>query len=247
MRLLPLAALLCLPLLTACQSLPLTEKTPPSSTPKSVKWEQHPQDCQGEKCSVMNVDSLTFDDDAALTTLIEKSLLRMAAANGSRVNTNTLHEYANRWLKAEPLNGQCWLQAKLIDQHDDMRVIELSSLLARGEQITPGREFINFQHTPQRAIRLEHVLIKGKSDAFWDAVAEAHKAWLASTKLDQSPAFVAQWRFKPTRNIAFLKDHVLLKYEVNSIAPHTLGHPTLTIPYNRLKGILQPEFLPKSL
>lgn len=247
MRLLPFAALLCLPLLTACQSLPFGDDAAPPSKPQSVKWEQQTPGCQGEKCSIINVDSLTFKDDAALSSLIEKTLLRMATANGSNINAATLREYADKWLKREPQDGQCWLQAKQIDQYNDMRVIELSSLLGRGEQVTPGREFINYSSRQQRAIRLEHVLLKGKADEFWSLVHEAHTAWLANTKLDQAPGFVAQWPFKPTRNIAFLKDHVLLKYEVHSIAPYTLGHPTLALPYRRLKGIFKPEFLPAEL
>ena len=55
--------------------------------------------------------------------------------------------------------------------------------------------------------------------------------------------FVAFWQFQPTRNIALLRDRVLLKYDVYSIAPYASGHPELSIPKEQLRGILKPQYL----
>ena len=40
-----------------------------------------------------------------------------------------------------------------------------------------------------------------------------------------------------------LKDSVLLKYDVYSIAPYSSGHPELSIPHDQLEGIVSPEYL----
>ena len=44
--------------------------------------------------------------------------------------------------------------------------------------------------------------------------------------------------------MALLKDNVVLKYDVYSIAPYSEGHIELKIPYSRLNGILKPEWFP---
>ena len=41
-----------------------------------------------------------------------------------------------------------------------------------------------------------------------------------------------------------LRDKVLLKYDVYSIAPYSSGHPELEIPYTELRAIVKPEYLP---
>jgi len=39
---------------------------------------------------------------------------------------------------------------------------------------------------------------------------------------------------------------VAVTYDPYSIGPYSMGKPTIYIPFNELKGILQPELLPKS-
>ena len=46
------------------------------------------------------------------------------------------------------------------------------------------------------------------------------------------------------QHVALLKDNVVLKYDVYSIAPYSEGHVELKIPYSRLNGILKPEWFP---
>lgn len=45
-------------------------------------------------------------------------------------------------------------------------------------------------------------------------------------------------------HVALLKDNVVLKYDVYSIAPYSEGHVELKIPYSRLNGILKPQWFP---
>jgi len=59
----------------------------------------------------------------------------------------------------------------------------------------------------------------------------------------QNSDFREQWPFQQTAHIALLKDSVLLKYDVYSIAPYSSGHPELFIPHAQLQGILKPEYL----
>ena len=242
MRFYTLFALACLPLLGACQFLGGQSD---QLRPQRITWEQRADACQGEGCSLVNVDTLQFAEQPTLNTLIERALLAMTVEQAEAPLPASLLEYSAAQLQREPQGQQTWLQAKLIDQHDDLLVIELSSYLYRGgAHGMPGRAFINYSTSRQRALQTSDLLIPGGDEMFWQAASEAHQRWLREQKLEQDADFRGNWPFQPTANIALLRDKVLLKYDVYAIAPYTMGHPTLSIPYSRLRNVLRPEFLP---
>ena len=120
---------------------------------------------------------------------------------------------------------------------------ELSSYLyTGGAHGRPGRGFINYDREQDRELELADVLLPGKEGAFWRAAAQAHQHWLLANEHDAE--FSRQWPFQRTANVALLRDKVLLKYDVYSIAPYSSGHPELEIPYSELSGILKPVYLP---
>ena len=243
MRLYTLFALACLPLLGACQFLGGQSER---LAPQRISWEQHAEGCQGERCSLVNVDTLQFAEQPALNALIERALLAMTVEEAESPLPASLREYSRTQLQREPHKQETWLQAKLIDQHDDLLVIELSSYLYRGgAHGMPGRAFINYSISRQRALPLAELLQPGQEAAFWEAASEAHQRWFKAQQIDDPQEFRRIWPFQPTANIALLRDKVLLKYDVYAIAPYSMGHPTLEIPYRRLRNILRPEYLPQ--
>ena len=240
MRLYRLFALASLPLLGACQSLGQS----PASQPQRIAWEQRAPGCQGERCSLVNVDTLKFADQPRLDALIEQALLAMTQGSTDGAPPSSLRDYAQTLLRQAPEGRETWLQAKLIDRHGDLAVIELSSYLdAGGAHGLPGRGFINYSLGGQRALQLADVLIPGGAEAFWQAASEAHQRWLQTQGLDKDADFRSNWPFKPTANVALLGDKVLLKYDSYAIAPYAMGHPTLEIPHSRLRNILKPQYL----
>ena len=139
MRLFPLFALASLPLLGACQVIGLH---PARLEPQRIAWEQHAAGCQGERCSLVNVDTLKFAEQPRLNALIEQALLAMTQGSAGGPAPATLRDYAREQLRQAPEGRETWLQAKLIDQHDDLAVIELSSYLDEGgAHGLPGRGF----------------------------------------------------------------------------------------------------------
>ena len=243
MRLFRLFALASLPLLGACQSFGLSSA---SAAPQRIAWEEHAAGCQGERCSLVNVDTLKFAAQPRLNALIEQALLAMTAGSLAGPAPASLRDYAQVLLREAPQGHETWLQAKLIDRHDDLAVIELSSYLySGGAHGLPGRGFINYSLASQRALQLADVLIPGGNEPFWQAASEAHQRWLQAQGLDKDGEFRSNWPFKPTANVALLKDKVLLKYDSYAIAPYVMGHPTLEIPYSRLRNILKQQYLPQ--
>ncbi len=244
MRLYTLVALACLPLLGACQFLGL-QPAPPAA--QRITWETRAEGCQGERCSLVNVDTLQFAGQAHLNALIERALLAMTAEEANGTPPGSLREYARDRLQQAPRGEETWLQAKLLDHHDDLLVIELSSYLYRGgAHGLPGRGFINYSTRLGRALQLADLLRPGQEAAFWQAAGEAHQRWLRGQQIDDPEEFRRNWPFQTTDNVALLGDRLLLKYDVYALAPYAMGHPSLEIPYDRLRQILKPEYLPKN-
>lgn len=242
MRPLPLFALACLPLLGACQWL-APQPAPPAV--QKIAWEQRAEGCRSERCSLVNVETLRISDAPALNALIEQALLAMTRETDGQPLPASLRGYADALLAESREGRETWLQAKLVDRHGDLLVIELSSYLySGGAHGMPGRGFINYSLSRQRALQLDDLLLPGQEDAFWTAAREARRDWLKAQQLDQDRDFQASWPFVPTANIALLHDKLQLKYDVYALAPYAMGHPTLEIPYPRLQGVLRPEYLP---
>jgi hypothetical protein len=206
--------------------------------------EQRPDGCKGENCPLVNIDSLTFADEPELNRLIDARLRRMTLNGPDDRLPESLQSYQQRFLSTAEPGWSSYLQAKLRDQHRNILVVELSSYLyVGGAHGMPGRGFINYDSKRDRELRLEDLLIPGQEGNFWRTARQAHQRWLVENEHDQDAAFLEFWPFQQTANVALLKDSVLLKYDVYSIAPYSSGHPELFIPHEQLKGILKPEYL----
>lgn len=226
-------------LLSGCQHLA-------SESPVEVRQnltEQRPQGCQGEDCPLVNIDTLTFTDEPELNSLIDARLRRMTINGPDDRLPDSLKGYQQQFLRTAEPGWSSYLQAKLREQHDGLLVVELSSYLyTGGAHGMPGRGFINFDRETNRAVGLQDMLVPGKEGAFWRLAEQAHQRWLAENDLAGDTQFQQNWPFRETSHIALLKDGVLLKYDVYSLAPYSFGHPELLIPREALTGVLAPAY-----
>ncbi|MGY8818430.1 MAG: RsiV family protein [Pseudomonadales bacterium] len=198
---------------------------------------------QDDSCPLVNIDTQLFENEPALNALIDQRLREMTVNSPDAEVPVSLEGYQQAFLREAEPGWSSYLQAKLREQHAPLLVVELSSYIhTGGAHGMPGRGFINFDRVQDRELKLADVLLPGKEGAFWRVAAKAHQQWLIANEHDA--AFSNQWPFQQTSNIAFLRDKVLLKYDVYSIAPYSSGHPELEIPYKELSGILKPAFLP---
>lgn len=229
-------------LLSGCQHLGLE----PDIQIVQTLSEQRPIGCpeDDESCPLVNIDIEQFVNEPILNTLIDERLRRMTlAAPGSELPL-TLEDYQERFLREAEPHWSSYLQAKLRARHGDILVVELSSyLFTGGAHGMPGRGFINFDRRQQRQLLLQDVLLPGQEGNFWRLARQAHQRWLVANELESDADFVTFWPFRQTSHFALLKDSVLLKYDVYSIAPYASGHPELSIPHEQLEGILRPEYL----
>lgn len=246
MHFLKIAALgaVCL-LLGACQSLfgpGLGEPLKPEHTAF-----EHPRPgCSGEQCPLFNLDTLSFADEPALNAAIEAQLLDLTRATPDEPRPASLESYEKDFLASAKPGWSSYLQAKVREQHDGLVIVELSSYtFTGGEYGRPGRAFINYDRRLHKVLELQDILLPGQEKAFWDTARLAHQAWIVQNKLlDQDPNFTKDWPFQTTPYFALTFGALTLKYDIDRIAPHSVGHPELKIPYPRLNGIVKPYYFP---
>ena len=246
MKPMPLARLLaaaCLgTLLSACQMLPGGSG---KLEPQRHAWEHLKPGCQGETCPLVNIDTISFADEPQLNALINERLLRMTQDAPGTPLPASLESYEKDFLASAEPGWSSYLQAKVLEQHDNLVLVELSSyLFTGGAHGMPGRGLINYDRKLEKPLNLGDMLLPGQEDAFWKAAEQAHRRWLATNKLDQDPDFIKTWPFERTANVGLGYGAMLLKYDVYSIAPYSSGHPEIRIPYPQLNGILKPQYFP---
>lgn len=231
-------------MLGGCQSFMADDAPPPLAIDRQVT-ERHPPGCQGEHCPLVNVDTLVFADEPALNRLIDARLRAMTVMAPDEATPATLDGYQQAFLAAAEPGWSTYLQAKLRERHGSLAVLELSSYLFRGgAHGMPGRGFINFDLARDREVTLADALLPGQEARFWQLAEQAHRQWLDGNRPEGDPDFDRRWPFQRTPHVALLSDRVLLKYDVYSLGPYSMGHPELSIPYAQLGGVLAPPYLP---
>ncbi|KPY58062.1 putative Lipoprotein [Pseudomonas syringae pv. antirrhini] len=245
MSLLRITSLACLALLLgACQSL----FTPNMRTPLQVQRDASElikPGCTTADCPLVNIDTVHFADEPRLDAIVQKTLLQLTVADTSASPPASIKAYQEQFLSQAQGRNSSYLQAKVREQHDGIVVVELSSYLDNGgAHGNPGRAFINYSRPQQKVLTLADMIVPGKESEFWQKAQLAHQSWLVSGKLNEDSEFMKTWPFKRTPHIALTYGAVILKYSVDTIAPYSMGHIELKVPYPQLNGILKPELFP---
>ncbi|WP_437882470.1 RsiV family protein [Pseudomonas sp. LRF_L74] len=245
MRLLKVIGLATLALnIGACQSLfKPDDKQPIAST--TQKWEHRPAGCSASDCPLVNVELQLPEGDATLNARILRDLLALTRELPGDPSPPSLQVYEQDFLARAKPGWSSYLQAKILEQHDRLMIIELSSYrFDGGAHGIPGRSYINYDTRLKKVLTLQDILVPGEEETFWQTARLAHQAWLVANGHADDREYIETWPFERTDNIAFNYGSVLLKYDVDRIAPYTVGHPELKIPYPRLNGIVKPQYFP---
>lgn len=230
-------------LLGACQSLSRSDA--PSALPTThERWEHKTPGCSAKDCPLVNIELQRVADHPELNAQIESTLLRLVgAATGARPQSLADHE--REFLANGKPGWVSYLQAKVLDQHDRLVVIELSSYhFIGGAHGVPGRTYLNYDRELNKVLSLQDFVVPGEEAAFWQIAQRAHQAWLITQGHGNDAEYLQTWPFERTPNIALNRDAVMLKYDVARLAPYSDGHPEIKIPYSQLQGILRPAYTP---
>jgi hypothetical protein len=216
--------------------------------PQPLVWQKNRPGCTGE-CPSLKVDSLIFPGVNDLTELIDSKLASMGmVASETQPKAGNISQFeAYYWNTAGP-RDETLLAADIRYANKALTVLELSSWqyytgAAHGNTAT---QFMVWDNTAHKTLGLDELLLPGARPAYEHALQQAHEQWLLQQPdaLHDPQGYRRLWPFQPSNNAAPTDKGLLVKYNSYEIAPYSSGQPELLIPYNQLKGILRPAYLP---
>lgn len=205
--------------------------------------------CTGE-CPRLEVKSLIFPGNSALTALVDQSLAQMTILADRQPGYRTLKEFENYYWATANDKDVVQLAARTRYRNRDLTVVELSSgiYMTGAAHGMTASQFLNWDNRLNQALPLDRLLAPGRQAQFQALAQQAHAAWVQTLPdAQQDPqGWSRMWPFQPAINVALTDQGLVVKYNAYEIAPYSLGQPELLLPYSQLRGILRPEYLPAS-
>lgn len=204
--------------------------------------------CKGQ-CPSIQVDSLIFPGNRALTQFVDQQLASMTQFDGTYQASPTVDAFIQTyWEQAGP-RDEVVLAAKTRYRNQALTIIELTAwqYLTGAAHGMGEVRFINWDNQRNQALAFDQIVPANKVGAFVHELQLAHEAWLDTQESAQEDreAYLRLWPFQPSDNIALTDAGLVVKYNSYEIAPYSSGQPELLIPYPRLKSVLAPAYLPK--
>ncbi|RKD84402.1 DUF3298 and DUF4163 domain-containing protein [Kushneria marisflavi] len=214
--------------------------------------------CQGDQCASVEVRMVQFDSDPALSSDIERRLIRMGSPISDSVVPEdalptTVEAYADNFFDQSAQANQdsdnprpysSTLEAKEISRHDDLLVLELQSyVMTGGAHGMPGTHYMVIDERTHQVVTLDDMLKEGQQPAFEAALKNAWQDWQNNSDAGRT-LDPLNWPFSSSDNAAPLEDSMAVTYDAYTLGPYAIGQPTLTIPYSALSDILKPRFIP---
>lgn len=139
------------------------------------------------------------------------------------------------------------IKPKILQSKGSLATVVLnSSSYLGGAHGSTAQHYYNFDLKNQKQIQLNDLLLP-KQKATLDKLAhDAFKAWIVDSKLANDPKeYEEAWPFQVTDNFLLGEQGLILQYGEYEIGPYVVGLPRLVIPFDQLKGVLKPEYLPQ--
>jgi hypothetical protein len=135
------------------------------------------------------------------------------------------------------------VQPNYLGHVGDLELFEVSSYLyLGGAHGMPYVEYVLLDSNNKRCLTLDNLLIASAKPKFEALAYDAYKNWIKDYT-DDVAEYEKSWPFSMTDNVSLNDKGVVLKYQSYAIAPYAYGQPELVIPYNKLAGILRPQYL----
>lgn len=216
---------------------------------QNIKWTHKKPDCSGN-CPVIELDSLVFPGNNALSKLIDNTLAKMAYTEEDQVIPyDSLQEYEQYFWQTAADKDLTQLNAKTRYRNKYITSLELNAGMyvtgaAHGFTVS---NFINWDNNAQKVLKLEDLIQPGSYDRYLQNLKYAHKKWMHNLPEARQDieTWSRMWPFAPSNNVAITDQGLLVKYNSYEIAPYSSGQPELIIPFNLLHDVLRPEYRPQ--
>ena len=128
---------------------------------------------------------------------------------------------------------------------NDFEMFEINSyVFTGGAHGMPYSEYLIFDQQSKKQIQLADMLQPKKKPRFKALAYDAYKKWVKTVDNDVKN-YEKNWPFTLSDNVTLTDKGVDIRYQHYSISPYAYGMPVLSIPYEKLGGIIKPRFIPK--
>ena len=128
---------------------------------------------------------------------------------------------------------------------NDFEMFEINSyVFTGGAHGMPYSEYLIFDQQSKKQIQLADMLQPNKKPRFKALAYDAYKKWVKTVDEDVV-SYEKNWPFTLSDNVTLTDKGVDIRYQHYSISPYAYGMPVLSIPYEKLGGIIKPRFIPK--
>ncbi|MCH4246926.1 MAG: RsiV family protein [Acinetobacter populi] len=114
-----------------------------------------------------------------------------------------------------------------------------------GAHGSSAQQYLNFELDSNSLLSLDQIIQNGQRKAFNDLAYAAFEQWIKETQPEMDLKTYQQlWKFTLSENFYLSSNGLILQYGEYDIGPYAVGLPRLVIPYDKLQGILKPQYLP---
>ena len=126
---------------------------------------------------------------------------------------------------------------------NDFELFDINSyVFTGGAHGMPYSEYLVFDLSTKKQIKLDDMLQSGKKSTFEALAYDAYKAWVKTVDDDVS-SYEKNWPFTLSDDVILTDEGINIRYQPYAIGPYAYGMPTLSIPYSKLDMVIQPHFL----
>lgn len=212
-----------------------------------INWQEQQKNCIPEElannnCPTFKFNGVTFKHESQLNDLIEQRLLALLKAHDP-----SLWDLQKNYLARANKGDHLQLKATVLEQTPVFIIIELTAKETHTTDIySPTKiTLINYDKNTKKDVTLADAVEPDKLLAFWSTAQVVYKQWLEFNQLLNNKTYQEDWPFIETQHLALLSNELILKYDANTLAPYAMGSPVLIIPYNKLEGIIKPQYMPR--
>lgn len=238
-------------LLTAC-SAP-TQKSVPTAGKGLLMQPVYLYDTQpncSSPCAQLQISSLSFPEQRALSQLVEQKLAHMFSElnEGLTPAATNLNEVIDIFWEHADESSNLLLSTSLFYANPDFTVLksEVGQYFGGGAHGSSNIQLTNWDNANSQVLQLEDLIETGQLPAFYQLQEQAYEAWLPTQEQarEDEKGYKEMWPFTPSTNIGLGNYGLITQYNSYEIAPYSAGQPTTFIPYSELKGILKPRYFP---
>lgn len=139
------------------------------------------------------------------------------------------------------------IQPKILRKQDNLVTVQINSdSFLGGAHGTEAQQYLVFDLKQKQQLKLSDLLLPNQKNQLTKLLHQQFADWVITQKLATNiKEYEDAWPFKLSQNFYLSADGLVLQYAEYEIGPYVVGMPSFTIPYEKLKGIVKSEYLPK--